>query len=72
MSDQRFPVEVWIVMNDSGDYVVAADEAAASELADAEWDENAERRYVVLKVTLAAPSDDIQTSVTYSFDEPAS
>jgi hypothetical protein len=54
----RHPVEVWIVMSESGKYVVADAEELASDRADAEINENETRRYVNLRLTLSPPRED--------------
>ena len=56
-------IEVWIVMNESGDYVVARDEETAEELAECDLNEDETRRYVTLKIRLSPPNDDDVVSV---------
>jgi hypothetical protein len=60
---QMTDIEVRIVMNESGEYVVACDEETADELADSELNEDETRRYVTLKIRLSPPSDDDVVSV---------
>jgi hypothetical protein len=59
------PIEVWIVMNEFGQYVVADDEETVSERADEMFDEDETRRYVTLKFKLAPPNDDVISSQTF-------
>jgi hypothetical protein len=62
-------IEVRIVMSTSGEYVVAADEDTADELADRDLNEDETRRYVTLKIKLSAPTDDDVVSVK-TFEVP--
>ena len=72
MTDPRYPVEVWIVMNETGEYVVAADVDTASDYADQEWAEEVDRRYVKLETKLAPPNDNVVSSQTFVIDiEPS-
>lgn len=61
-----YPVEVWIVMNESGEYVVAGDEETASERAE-ELGEDEALRFVKLKIKLAPPNDDVTSVQTFEF-----
>jgi hypothetical protein len=70
MPDNRLPVEVWIVLTDSGEYVVATDEDHASELADADFSDDEPRRYVRLSLELKPPNDDMVASVSLRYVEP--
>jgi hypothetical protein len=55
-------------MNESGEYVVASDEATADELANNELNEDETRRFVTLKVKLSPPSDNETVSIkTFEF-----
>jgi hypothetical protein len=65
MSEARFPIEVWIVMNQAGEYVVASDEGTASDLAEDEWGEDGERRYVKLETKLAPTNDNVVSCQTF-------
>jgi len=56
-------IEVRIVLNESGEYVVACDEETVEELAERYLNEDETRRYVTLKIKLSAPSDDDVVSV---------
>jgi hypothetical protein len=56
-------IEVQIVMNESGEYVVASDEETVNELADCDLNEDETRRYITLKIRLSPPSDDDVVSV---------
>jgi hypothetical protein len=51
-------IEVRIVMDESGHYVVARDEDSANELAEHDLDEDVAWRYVTLKIRLSPPNDD--------------
>jgi hypothetical protein len=62
-------IEVWIVMNESGDYVAARDEEIVDELAERDLNEDETRRYVTLKIRLSPPSDDDVVSVK-TFEVP--
>jgi hypothetical protein len=69
MTEKRLPVEVWIVVNEAGEYVVAESEEEVSERA--EFEELGEAvRYVKLNITLPAPSDDVVASQTFTIDLP--
>jgi len=68
---QKYPVEVWIVMNEAGAYVVAGDEDTASDYANHEWEEEVDRRYVKLEIKLVPPSDDVVSSQTFAIDLPS-
>ena len=68
MNNPKYPVEVWIVMNEAGEYVVASDEDTASERADLEWGEEADRLYVKLETKLAPPNDDVVSSQTFGIE----
>ena len=59
MTPERHQIEVWIVMNNVGEYVVASDESTASDLADQELDEEAPRRHIKLELKLAPPNGDV-------------
>jgi hypothetical protein len=48
-------IEVCIIMDESGDYVVAADEDSVAQLADAELNEDELHRFITLKIKLAPP-----------------
>ena len=59
-------------MNEVGEYVVASDEDTASEYANEEWGEEAERRYVKVETKLAPPNDDVVSCQTFVIDlEPS-
>jgi hypothetical protein len=51
-------IEIQIVMNESGEYVVACDKKTAIERAHDELNEDEIRRFVTLKLKLSPPSDD--------------
>lgn len=50
-------IDVYIMMDESGSYVVAADEDTVAELADAELNEDELHRFVSLKIKLAPPKE---------------
>ena len=56
MTDTKFSIEIWIVMNQSGEFVVADDEEVAAELAESEFSEDEEIRSVKLKIRMSPPS----------------
>jgi hypothetical protein len=73
MSNIRFPIEVWIVISQDGKYVVAGDEETASELAEGEWGDDIECRYVRLETKLAPPNDETVSFQAFTLDiEPIS
>jgi hypothetical protein len=55
-TDKRIPVEVWIVLSESGASVVAADQVSADDLADHEFEEDEDRRYLHITVKML-PAD---------------
>jgi hypothetical protein len=59
-----YPIKVWIVMNESGEYVVASDEETASDRAEEELNEDEPRRYVILKFRLGPPDDNVSAIQT--------
>lgn len=61
-------IEVCIMMDGAGAYVVAADEATVSELAEAELNEDEPQKFVRLKIKLPLPSDDKVSSETFEFE----
>ena len=69
MTTERHQIEVWIVMNDVGEYIVASDERTASDLADQELDEVAPRRFVKLEIKLAPPDGDIMSLKSFEIEE---
>lgn len=42
-------IDIWVVLTESGEYVVAKDEDTVSDLAEDEFGEDDSRRYVLLK-----------------------
>ncbi|MFH1340316.1 MAG: hypothetical protein ABIL01_03735 [Pseudomonadota bacterium] len=58
MTARENPIDVWIVMDESGHYVVAEDEDTVYERASGELNEDQPQRYIRLKINLARPSDD--------------
>lgn len=66
MSDKRHLVDVCIVMNEEGHYVVACDEETASEKAKHDELCDAACRYVHLKITLAPPDDETIAAKTFT------
>ena len=70
MASERLLVEICIVLNRSGRYVVAASEEYANELAEGEFPDDFDRRYVKLGAHLFPPHEDVVSVATYQFDEP--
>ena len=68
MTGERLPIEVWIVMNESGEYVVAGDEQAVTDLANDEFGEDAEVRYVTLNIKMFPPSRAAEVVQTVEFN----
>ena len=66
--DKRFPVEVWIVVNATGDYVVSWDEDDADDLAEEEWGDEAERWKMKLDINIAPPPAGAEPPYGFSID----
>jgi hypothetical protein len=66
---KRFPVDIFIVMNDAGDFVVATDGDEAAELAAQELGDDDDLRQLQLTL-LMFPADGTQAPARLTVEEP--
>lgn len=63
----RLSVDVVIVVNEEGEYIVAANAADASDRAEAGLDQDSGQRFVTLRLTLQPPSRAAEAVQTFTF-----
>jgi hypothetical protein len=68
MSAASVPVSICIIVDETGDYIVADDPRIASDIANSEFGEDTPRRYVNLKLKVRLPNGDEQASQTFEID----
>jgi hypothetical protein len=68
MMADRTSIDIWVMMDESGRYVVAANEDDLGDLADSELDEDEDHRCVHLKLSLSGPDSSKVASGTYTVE----
>ena len=66
--DKRFPVEIWIAVNATGDYVVSWDEDDVDDLAEEEWGDEVERWKMKLDIKIAPPPEGAEPPYGFAID----